>query len=68
MEEAKDRVSPLVIKIMTLPVLNTIEKQYPDILTLVDKNGKTTIELIDFLDNFGESVAYLEDERHDVNG
>jgi hypothetical protein len=68
MGEAKDRVSPLVIKIMTMPVLFTLEKQYPDILTLVDKNGKTTIELIDFLDNFGESVAYLEDERHDVNG
>ena len=68
MEEAKDRVSPLVIKIMTLPVLFSLEKQYPDILTLVDKNGKKTIELIDFLDNFGESVAYLEDERHDVNG
>lgn len=68
MEEAKDRVSPLVIKIMTLPVLSALEKQYSDILTLVDKNGKTSIELIDFLDNFGQSVAYLEDERHDVNG
>lgn len=68
MEEAKDRVSPLIIKIMTLPVLNTIEKQYPDILTLVDKNGKTTIELIDFLDNFGQSVAYLENDEHNDNG
>lgn len=68
MEEAKDRVSPLIIKIMTLPVLNTIEKQYPDILTLVDKNGKTTIELIDFLDNFGQSVAYLENDEHNDDG
>lgn len=68
MEEAKDRVSPLIIKIMTLPVLDNLEKQYPDILTLVDKNGKTTIELIDFLDNFGQSVAYLENDEHNDDG
>ena len=68
MGEAKDRVSPLIIKIMTLPVLDNLEKQYPDILTLVDKNGKTTIELIDFLDNFGQSVAYLENDEHNDNG
>jgi hypothetical protein len=47
---------------MTLPVLDTLEKQYPDVVNLVDKNGKTTIELIEFLDNFGESIAYLENE------
>ena len=68
MGEAKDRVSPLIIKIMTLPVLDNLEKQYPDILTLVDKNGKTTIELIDFLDNFGQSVAYLENDEHNDDG
>jgi hypothetical protein len=62
MSEAKDRVAPLIIKIMTLPVLDTLEKQYPDVVNLVDKNGKTTIELIEFLDNFGESIAYLENE------
>lgn len=68
MGEAKDRVSPLIIKIMTLPVLDNLEKQYPDILTLVDKNGKTTTELIDFLDNFGQSVAYLENDEHNDDG
>ena len=62
MGEAKDRIAPLIIKIMTLPVLDTLEKQYPDVVNLVDKNGKTTIELIEFLDNFGESIAYLENE------
>jgi hypothetical protein len=28
----------------------------------VDKNGKNVNELIDFLDTFGESIAYLENE------
>jgi hypothetical protein len=68
MDEAKDRVAPLIIKIMTLPVLDTLEKQYPDVIKLVDKNGKTTIELIEFLDNFGQSIAYLENEGNNDNG
>jgi hypothetical protein len=68
MDEAKERIAPLIIKIMSLPVLDTLEKQYPDVVNLVDKNGKTTIELIEFLDNFGESIAYLENEGNNDNG
>lgn len=62
MDEGKQRIAPIIIKIMTEPVIYWIEKQYMKIIDVVDKNGKSVHELIDFLDNFGESIAYLENE------
>jgi hypothetical protein len=37
-------------------------------MNLVDKNNKTTFELIEFLDNFGQSIAYLENEGNNDDG
>ena len=62
MDEGKKRLAPIIVKIMTEPVVYWLEKQYKPILSIVDKNGRNVHELIDFLDNFGESIAYLENE------
>lgn len=68
MEEGKKRLAPIIIKLMTEPVVYWIEKQYGKIIDVVDKNGMYVYELVDFLDNFGESVAYLENDEHNGNG
>ncbi len=62
MDEGKKRLAPIIVKIMTEPVVYWLEKQYKPILSIVDKNGNHVFKLIDFLDNFGESIAYLENE------
>jgi hypothetical protein len=62
MDEGKKRLAPIIVRIMTEPVVYWIEKQYQPILVIVDKNGRSVHELIDFLDNFGQSIAYLENE------
>ena len=62
MDEGKKRLAPIIVKIMTEPVVYWLEKQYQPILSIVDKNGRNVHELIDFLDNFGQSIAYLENE------
>lgn len=67
MDEGKKRLAPIIVKIMTEPVVYWIEKQYMKIIDVVDKNGKSVHELIDFLDNFGESIAYLENEGDNGN-
>jgi hypothetical protein len=66
MDEGKKRLAPIIIKIMTEPVVYWLEKQYQPILSIVDKNGSDVQKLIDFLDNFGESIAYLENEGNDA--
>lgn len=68
MDEGKKRLAPIIIKIMTEPVVYWIEKQYQSILSIVDKNGTDVHKLIEFLDNFGESIAYLENNEHDGDG
>jgi hypothetical protein len=68
MEEGKQRLAPIIIKLMTEPVVYWIEKQYIKIINTVDKNGMYVYELIDFLDNFGQSVAYLENDEHNDDG
>jgi hypothetical protein len=62
MDEGKKRLAPIIVKIMTEPVVYWLEKQYQPILAIVDKNGRNVHGLIDFLDNFGQSIAYLENE------
>lgn len=62
MDEGKKRLAPIIVRIMTEPVVYWIEKQYQPILAIVDKNGRNVHGLIDFLDNFGQSIAYLENE------
>lgn len=68
MDEGKQRLAPIIIKIMTEPVVYWIEKQYQSILSIVDKNGSDVYKLIDFLDNFGQSIAYLENNEHNGYG
>lgn len=68
MDEGKQRLAPIIIKIMTEPVVYRIEKQYQSILSIVDKNGSDVYKLIDFLDNFGQSIAYLENDEHNGYG
>lgn len=68
MEEGKERLAPIIVKIMTEPVVYWIEKQYSSILSIEDKKGNNVNKLIEFLDNFGQSIAYLEDDEHNDNG
>lgn len=68
MDEGKQRLAPIIITIMTEPVVYWIEKQYQSILSIVDKNGSDVHKLIDFLDNFGQSIAYLENNEHNGDG
>jgi hypothetical protein len=60
MDEGRERISPIIVRIMTEPVVYWLEKQYQPILSIVDKNNKTVDDLIRFLDTFGESVAFVE--------
>jgi hypothetical protein len=60
MDEGRERISPIIVRIMTEPVVYWLEKQYQPILSIVDKNNKTVDDLITFLDTFGESVAFVE--------
>lgn len=68
MEEGKERLAPIIVKIMTEPVVYWIEKQYSSILSIEDKKGNNVNKLIEFLDNFGQSIAYLEDDEHNDDG
>jgi hypothetical protein len=62
MDKNRNSFYPKFIEYHTKRVLKELEKQYKSILDVVDSEGRSLSFIIDFFDNFAESIMKYEDK------
>lgn len=62
MEKNRNSFYPKFIEYHTKKVLKELKKQYKSILDVVDSEGRSLSFIVDFFDNFGESIMKYEEK------